>query len=77
MQELTDRDKAIVDFAARWYRYAGAQEQAMIDELDINATRFWQVMNVLIDRPAAMAYDPMTVRRYQRLRANRSHRTRG
>lgn len=71
MSELTNRERAMLDFAGRWYKFAGAQEQAMRDEFDCSATRFWLTLNGLLDRPEALAYAPSTVHRYRRLRAQR------
>nr|MBA2477365.1 DUF3263 domain-containing protein [Sporichthyaceae bacterium] len=34
-------------------------------------TRYYQVLNALIDRPEALAYDPMLIKRLRRLRATR------
>lgn len=68
---LIDTDKALLDFAARWYRYPGAQEQAMRDELGIGPTTYWRRVNDLIDRPAALAYAPATVNRLRRMREER------
>lgn len=37
-------------------------------ELDISLTRFWQLVNRLIDRQDALAHDPVTVNRLRRIR---------
>jgi hypothetical protein len=37
----------------------------------MSATRYYQVLNTLIDSPAALAADPMLVKRLRRLRATR------
>jgi hypothetical protein len=37
----------------------------------MSATRYYQVHNTHIDRPAALAADPMLVKRLRRLRATR------
>lgn len=71
MGELTSKEKELLDFAAHWWKYAGAQEQAIRDTFDVSATRFWQQLNDLLDRPEAMAHDPVTVNRYRRMRAQR------
>lgn len=68
---LSDRDREMLDFAGRWYRYPGAQEQAMRDELGLSATSYWRKVNVVIDRPEALAYAPSTVNRLRRLRSER------
>ena len=71
MGELTSNEKEFIDFARAWWKYAGAQEQAIRDQFDVSGTRFWQQLNELIDRPEALAYDPVTVNRYRRMRAQR------
>lgn len=70
-EHLSDKDRELIDFAARWWKYAGAQEQAIRDTFDVSATRFWQQLNELIDHPEAMAYDPVTIKRYRRMRDQR------
>jgi hypothetical protein len=37
----------------------------------MSATRYYQVLNALIDRPEAVEYDPMLVKRLRRLRSAR------
>ncbi len=58
-------------FEGRWWRHAGAKEEAIRAEFGLSATRYYQVLNSVIDSPAALAYDPMLVRRLQRMRAAR------
>ena len=58
-------------FERQWWKYAGAKEQAVRDQFDMSSTRYYQVLNALIDRPEALAYDPLLVRRLRRLRAAR------
>jgi hypothetical protein len=41
------------------------------DLFDMSATRYYQVLNALIDRPEAVEYDPMLVKRLRRLRSTR------
>ena len=69
--QLSDRDRAILAFERQWWKYAGAKEQAIRDLFDMSATRYYQVLNTLIDHPAALAHDPMLVKRLRRLRASR------
>jgi hypothetical protein len=69
--ELDERDQAILAFERQWWKYAGAKEQAIRELFDMSATRYYQVLNALIDRPEALAYDPMLVKRLRRLRASR------
>jgi Protein of unknown function (DUF3263) len=68
---LTSRDREILSFERQWWKYAGAKEQAIRELFDMSATRYYQVLNALIDRPEALAADPMLVKRLRRLRASR------
>jgi hypothetical protein len=68
---LTRREREILGFERQWWKYAGAKEQAVRDLFDMSATRYYQVLNALIDRPDALAHDPMLVKRLRRLRSAR------
>jgi len=39
--------------------------------LDLSATRYYQVLNTLIDNPDALAADPLLVKRLRRMRDER------
>jgi hypothetical protein len=69
--ELSERDRAILGFERQWWKYAGAKEQAVREKFDMSSTRYYQVLNALIDRPEALEFDPLLVRRLRRLRAAR------
>jgi hypothetical protein len=68
---LGRRDREILAFERQWWKYAGAKEQAIKELFDMSATRYYQVLNQLIDSPEALAADPMLVKRLRRLRASR------
>ena len=68
---LAERDRAILDFEREWWRYAGAKEQAIREHFDMSPTTYYKALNDLIDQDAAMAYDPMLVKRMRRMRARR------
>jgi hypothetical protein len=68
---LSERDQAILDFERQWWKFAGAKESAVREKFDMSSTRYYQVLNALIDRPEALAHDPLLVRRLRRLRAAR------
>ncbi len=69
--ELSDRDREVLAFERQWWRYAGAKEQAIRELFDMSATRYYQVLNALIDSPAALAHDPMLIKRLRRMRQSR------
>lgn len=67
-QPLTDDEKQMLAIEGKWWRYSGAKEQAIRDQLDVSATRYYQLLNALLEREAALAYDPLLVKRLRRLR---------
>lgn len=68
---LAERSRRILDFEREWWRYAGAKEQAIREHFDVSPTRYYQLLNEVIDDEHALAYDPMLVKRLRRLRAAR------
>ncbi len=72
--ELTDREIDILDFERCWWKHAGVKEQAIRDRFDMSATRYYQLLNDLLENPAAMNYDPILVKRLKRLRTYRQRK---
>jgi hypothetical protein len=70
-ETLSERDSDILAFERHWWKFAGAKEQAIREQFELSATRYYQVLNALIDKPEALAHDPLLVKRLRRLRANR------
>ena len=70
---VSDRDADILTFERQWWRYAGAKEDAIRELFSMSATQYYQVLNALIDTEAALAHDPMLVKRLRRMRSARTH----
>ena len=68
---LTETQGAILAMERSWWKYAGAKEAAIREQFGMSPTRYYQVLNALLDNPAAVAADPVTVNRLRRLRAQR------
>jgi Protein of unknown function (DUF3263) len=68
---LSRREREMLAFERQWWKYAGAKEQAIRELFDMSATRYYQALNSVIDRPEALAADPMLVKRLRRLRSGR------
>ena len=68
---LSDRDREILAFERQWWTYQGAKEQMIKELFDMSSTRYYQVLNGLINNPAALAEDPMLVKRLRRMRQAR------
>jgi hypothetical protein len=75
--ELGERERAVLAFERQWWRHAGAKEEAIRRQFGVGPTAYYQLLSRLLDDPAAIAYDPMLVKRLQRQRASRRRRRSG
>jgi hypothetical protein len=71
MPELTEREREILAFEREWFRTPGSKERVVRERFGVSATRYYQILNELIDSPQAAAFDPMLVKRLQRMREAR------
>jgi len=69
---LDEREREILAFERKWWKHAGSKEQAIRDAFDLSATRYYQILNGLLDNPAALAHDPVLIGRLRRLRSARA-----
>lgn len=65
---LSVRDARILVFERQFNGHSGAKEHAIRSEFGLSPARYYQVLNALIDSPAAVRHDPMLVGRLQRAR---------
>jgi hypothetical protein len=68
---MDDRDREILVFEAKWWRYAGNKADAIMRTFDISPIRYAQILNRVLDDPEAQAQDPLLVGRLRRLRDQR------
>ncbi|TVT59056.1 DUF3263 domain-containing protein [Amycolatopsis rhizosphaerae] len=71
---LSEREAAILAFERQWWRFAGAKEQAIREQFDLSPTRYYQLLNQLLEKPEALSADPMLVKRLRKLRTVRQRR---
>jgi hypothetical protein len=64
-------ERAVLDFERRPWKRAGAKEEAIRTELEMSPTHYFQMLNALLDDPAALAYNPTLVGRLRRIREAR------
>ena len=72
MTSLTEFEMRMLAFERSWWRSAGAKEREILGALGMSPTRYYQLLNELIDSPAAAQFDPALVARLRRRRAVRS-----
>jgi hypothetical protein len=68
---LSRREHEMLTFERQWWRRPGAKETAIRDRFGVTPTRYYQVLNALVDRPDALVVDPLLIRRLRRLRTAR------
>ncbi|MFM8305410.1 MAG: DUF3263 domain-containing protein [Actinomycetota bacterium] len=69
--DLTARDRAILDFERGWWQQPGHKGSRIRSDLGCSPTRYYERLAALLENPAALAYDPLTVMRLRRLRDQR------
>jgi hypothetical protein len=62
-------------FERQWWRRAGAKDTAVLAEFGLTPIRYYQLLNRVVDDPAAVTVDPILVQRLRRLR--NAHRSAG
>ncbi|MGA5564937.1 DUF3263 domain-containing protein [Streptomyces platensis] len=72
--ELSARDEAVLAVERRSWPGPGPKERAIREQLGISPTRYYQLLNALLDDPRALAHDPVTVNRLRRIRDARRAR---
>ena len=68
---LSDREQAILDFERTWWRLPGTKDAAIREHFGLSGTRYYELVQELLDRPDALEYDPLVVLRLRRVRDRR------
>ncbi|NBE54614.1 DUF3263 domain-containing protein [Streptomyces boluensis] len=71
---LSARDQDVLALERRGWPTPGLKERAIRERLGISPTRYYQVLNALLDDPKAQEHDPVTVNRLRRVRTARRSR---
>lgn len=72
---LCERDLAVLAMERRGWSGPGMKERAIREQLGMSPTRYYQLLNALLDDPRALEHDPVTVNRLRRRReAQRARR---
>ncbi len=71
MSSLTESQMRILAFERSLWRSPGAKDRDITEAIGITPTRYYQILNELIDSEAALTFDPELVARLRRRRAAR------
>lgn len=71
-RELDEHAARILAFETGWGKHARAKEEAIRELFDLSPPRYYQILDALVDSPAALAHDPVLINRLQRVRDARA-----
>ena len=69
---LSELEIKMLEFERTWWRHAGAKESLIKELFNLTPPAYYQLLNNLIDRPAALMAEPLLVKRLLRLREQRT-----
>jgi Protein of unknown function (DUF3263) len=69
--ELSQRSRDIIDFERTWRALPGTKAEAIRARFGLSDSRYYQLLNDVLDEPGVAAYDPLVVKRLRRHRERR------
>ena len=69
---LSEFEVKMLEFERSWWRYAGVKESSIKELFNLTPPAYYQLLNNLIDREAAVLAEPILVKRLRRLRDSRT-----
>ena len=70
--EMSELERRILAFERKWPTPSSRKYQAILTEFDLTPTRYFQILNLALDKPEAARSSPQLVNRLRRIR--HSHR---
>ena len=67
--KLIPEDRAVLEFECTWWTEPGLKTDRIRTELGISSSRYYKRLAELIDTEAALAFDPLLIRRLRRRRS--------
>ena len=68
---LTDQQLEVLEFERLYFRDPAAKRAEIRQRFDVTTTRYFQILNCLLDDPNAMRASPQVVARLRRIRVER------
>ena len=69
--ELTERQRAMLEFERTWWMEDDSRDLLLRARFSCSTEDYYQELNQLLDHPGALAFDPLVVRRLRRQRERR------
>lgn len=74
--EMSDRVRRVLEFEREWWGHSPAKERRIRGEFGWSPARYYQVLNAVVDDPAALVHDPVLVGRLREVRGVRAEQRR-
>ena len=71
---LSELDRAVLAFERTWWTEPGAKDDGIRERLGLEPDAYAAALAALVDHPAALAEDPLLVKRLRRARDRRRRR---
>ncbi|MEW1933073.1 DUF3263 domain-containing protein [Rhodococcus sp. NPDC079359] len=69
---MNEQQRAMLELERRWYTAQGNKEADIAGQFSMSPVRYYQLLNRLLDDPAALAAEPVLVKRLRRIRDSRA-----
>ncbi|MEY3890833.1 MAG: hypothetical protein RLY62_1015 [Actinomycetota bacterium] len=69
---LSEFEVKLLEFERNWWRHAGTKESAVKQLFNLTPPAYYQLLNNLIDKEAALMAQPILVKRLRRIRDARA-----
>jgi hypothetical protein len=73
---LTADEQDLLAFERSWWEQRASKDAAIRARFGLDSSAYYRRLNGLLDRPEALAYDALLIKRLRRLRAARLQRRR-
>ncbi len=68
---LSDKEREILDFEGSWWKEGGPKEVRIREQLQVSPSRYYALLQELMESAEAMEHSPLVVRRMRRMRERR------
>jgi hypothetical protein len=68
---LSERQQAMLEFERTWWQFDEPRDELIAVRFACTTDEYYAELTQLLERPEAMAHDPLVVRRFQRRRVRR------
>jgi len=67
---LDQFSRAVLEFESGWWLLPGPKDEMIGESLRCSSAEYYRALVALLENPAALRYDPLTVLRVRRFREN-------